>query len=76
MDVVAEDKIKHQLYDSNSKFRALVDKHRKLDSRLSELTALTHPTESELEEEHQLKKRKLAIKDMMHLILEDYAKIH
>ena len=76
MEINTENRLKHQLYDSNSRFRSLVDKHRKLDSRLNELTALPHPTENEIEEEQELKKKKLALKDMMHLILEDYAKIH
>ena len=76
MNNATEDHLKHELYNSDNNFRSLVDQHRKFEARLTELTALPHPTEQEIEEEGELKRKKLAIKDQIYAIIEEHAKGH
>jgi len=72
MDAATEDHLKHELYDSDPNFRALVKEHQSYESRLNELNALTHPTEAEIKEEGEIKKKKLAVKEKIYAIIEQH----
>jgi len=76
MDFATEDHLKHELYSADKNFRKLVDEHRKLETRLTAIASLQHPTEDEIEEEANLKRRKLAIKDEIYSILEEHSQGH
>jgi uncharacterized protein YdcH (DUF465 family) len=50
----------------DTEFRELVKEHGRYEARLSELSALSYPSDEEQLEEITLKKKKLAIKDQMY----------
>lgn len=72
MNTANDSYLKHELYNNDNRFRALVDKHRKYKKRLEELASLAHPNEQEIEEESELKRKKLAVKDEIYGILEQH----
>jgi len=55
-------------------FRELAREHTRYEQRLSELSALTYPSDEEQLEEITLKKKKLALKDQMYSIILQYQK--
>ena len=59
---------------TDPEFRELAREHGRYEARLSELSALTYPSEEEQLEEVTLKKKKLAIKDQMHSIMLQHQK--
>lgn len=69
MDIATTDSLKEELINSNQEFRDLVKEHHKYEERLSELSALTYPSDEEQLEEVTLKKKKLALKDQMYSIM-------
>jgi len=54
---------------SNPEFRELAREHSRYEARLSELSALSYPSDEEQLEETTLKKKKLALKDQMYSIM-------
>ncbi|MBV9209954.1 MAG: YdcH family protein, partial [Acidobacteria bacterium] len=66
METTNMDSLKEQLMTSDPEFRELAREHGRYEERLSELSALTYPSDEEQLEEINLKKKKLAIKDQMH----------
>ena len=69
METTNMDSLKEQLMTSDPEFRELAREHSRYEERLSELSALTYPSDEEQLEEITLKKKKLAIKDQMHSIM-------
>ncbi len=69
METTNMDSLKEQLMTSDPQFRELAREHGRYEERLSELSALTYPSDEEQLEEITLKKKKLAIKDQMHSIM-------
>ena len=69
METTNMDSLKEQLMTSDPEFRELAREHGRYEERLSELSALTYPSDEEQLEEITLKKKKLAIKDQMHSIM-------
>jgi uncharacterized protein YdcH (DUF465 family) len=67
-----EKALKAELMNSEPEFRSLVRKHEKLESRLTELNRLQFPTDKEKEEEQNLKRDKLIIKDQIQSFLNSY----
>ena len=61
--------LKAQLLQTDEEFHQLAVKHHELEDRLHELTAKHYLSEPEQFEEVTLKKRKLALKDRMEMIL-------
>ena len=59
---------------NDPEFRELAREHGRYEARLTELSALAYPSDEEQLEEITLKKKKLAIKDQMHLIMLQYQK--
>src|ERR1043166_9126771 len=69
MQMSKADTLKEELMASNSEFRELAREHGRYEQRLSELSALTYPSDEEQMEEVTLKKKKLAIKDQMYSLM-------
>lgn len=76
MDNIAIDAAKIELMKDNEAFRELVLRHQGYEQRLAELAAIHLPTDEEQLEESLLKKKKLAIKDEMYAMLEEYGHMH
>jgi len=74
MEMAKADSLKEQLMTSNPEFRELVREHGRYEARLSELSALSYPSDEEQLEESTLKKKKLAIKDQMYSLMLQHEK--
>jgi len=74
MEITKADSLKEQLMTSNPEFRELVREHGRYEERLSELSALSYPSDEEQLEETTLKKKKLAIKDQMYSLMQEHEK--
>lgn len=74
MEMTNTDSLKEELMTSNTEFRDLAREHSRYEARLSELSALAYPNDEEQLEEITLKKKKLAIKDQMYMMLLQYQK--
>jgi uncharacterized protein YdcH (DUF465 family) len=74
MEITKADSLKEQLMTSNPEFRELVREHGRYEERLSELSALSYPSDEEQLEETTLKKKKLAIKDQMYSLMLEHEK--
>ncbi|MDQ3667365.1 MAG: DUF465 domain-containing protein [Acidobacteriota bacterium] len=74
MDTVTTDSLKEELMTSDPEFRELAREHTRYEQRLSELSALSYPSDEEQLEEITLKKKKLALKDQMYSIILKYQK--
>jgi uncharacterized protein YdcH (DUF465 family) len=69
MDMSQADNLKEELMASNPEFREMAREHGRYEQRLSELSALTYPSDEEQLEEVTLKKKKLALKDQMYSLM-------
>ena len=69
MEMAKADSLKEELMASNPEFREMAREHGKYEQRLSELSALTYPSDEEQLEEVTLKKKKLALKDQMYSLM-------
>lgn len=69
MEMSKADSLKDELMASNPEFREMAREHGKYEQRLSELSALTYPSDEEQLEEVTLKKKKLALKDQMYSLM-------
>jgi uncharacterized protein YdcH (DUF465 family) len=69
MEMAKADSLKEELMASNPEFRELAREHGRYEERLSELSALTYPSDEEQLEEVTLKKKKLALKDQMYSLM-------
>jgi uncharacterized protein YdcH (DUF465 family) len=76
MDMITIESLKEELLKENQTFRELALQHHNYEKRLGELAGLTYPNDEELLEESVLKKKKLAVKDEMYAILEQYSGSH
>jgi uncharacterized protein YdcH (DUF465 family) len=69
-----ENALKERLLRENQEFRKLFEEHREHEKKLAEFKGKTHLTDLERLEEKELKKRKLALKDKMYLLMRDFQK--
>jgi uncharacterized protein YdcH (DUF465 family) len=69
MEMAKADSLKDELMVSNPEFREMAREHGRYEQRLSELSALTYPSDEEQMEEVTLKKKKLALKDQMYSLM-------
>jgi uncharacterized protein YdcH (DUF465 family) len=69
MEMTKADTLKEELMASNPEFREMAREHGRYEQRLSELSALTYPSDEEQLEEVTLKKKKLALKDQMYSLM-------
>lgn len=74
MEMTKADNLKEELMTTNPEFRELVREHGRYEARLSELSALSYPSDEEQLEETTLKKKKLAIKDQMYSLMLQHEK--
>ncbi len=72
MNAAEAQEVKTLLLQSNDQYRQLAVRHRELDTRLHQLTAKHYLSTAEQLEEHDLKKRKLALKDQMEAIARQF----
>ena len=75
MQMEKADSLKEELMASNPEFRELAREHGRYEERLSELSALTYPSDEEQLEEVTLKKKKLALKDQMYSLMLQHEKM-
>jgi len=59
------EELRSHLMQSDEEFRKLSKEHQELEELLSRLSSQHYPTEQEQEEEREVKRRKLALKDRM-----------
>ena len=76
MDMTIINPVRDRLLKENQAFRDLAQKHETYEKRLNELASLNYPNEEELLEESTLKKKKLAIKDELYAMMNEYSKKH
>ena len=69
MEMSKADTLKEELMASNPEFREMAREHGRYEQRLSELSALTYPSDEEQMEEVTLKKKKLVLKDQMYSLM-------
>ena len=69
MELTKADSLKEALMAINPEFREMAREHGRYEERLSELSALTYPSDEEQLEEVTLKKKKLALKDQMYTLM-------
>ena len=74
MEMSKADSLKEALMASDPEFREMAREHGKYEQRLSELSALTYPSDEEQLEEVTLKKKKLALKDQMYSLMLQHEK--
>jgi uncharacterized protein YdcH (DUF465 family) len=65
--------LREQLVQTDPEYRKLVEEHRAREQRLEELKAKGWLTTEEEQEEKQLKKEKLRLKDKMEALLRKHA---
>lgn len=70
------EEVKDILMKENQGFRELAQQHQNYEKRLTELSELAHPNDDEVLEENDLKRRKLAVKDEMYSIMNQYDVSH
>ena len=70
------EEVKEILIKEDQNFRDLVQQHQSFEKRLSELAELNYPNDDEILEENALKRKKLAVKDEMYNIMNDYESSH
>jgi hypothetical protein len=69
-----EEELKKLLLKENKEFKELYDKHQECEKKLKELQGKLYLSEKEKYKEKILKKEKLALKDKMYYILNQYKK--
>ena len=75
MDTVQED-LKAHLMATSEEFRTLVAKHSQLKQQLEAIESKPHLTMEDEDQEHQIKKEKLRLKDLMNSMLAAYRTQH
>ncbi len=71
-----EKELKERLLLENEEFKKLYEEHQAYERKLNLYKIKTILTEEEKLEEKELKKRKLALKDRMYGIMEEFRKSH
>jgi uncharacterized protein YdcH (DUF465 family) len=69
-----EKALKELMLRDNTDFRRLHEEHQASEKRLEDLQSKSFLTEEEKLEERELKKRKLALKDRMYLMMVEFRK--
>ena len=70
------DEVKELLLKENQSFRELAQQHQNYEKRLNELSELAYPNDEEVLEENAIKRKKLALKDEMYSIMNEYDVSH
>jgi uncharacterized protein YdcH (DUF465 family) len=72
MDMTTVNPARDILMKENQTFRELVQQHQNYERRLAELASLTYPNDEEVLEESALKKKKLAVKDAIYNMMQQF----
>jgi uncharacterized protein YdcH (DUF465 family) len=67
-----EKELKELLLRENVEFRRAHDDHQECETALDAIRGKTHLSVAEVDEERELKKKKLALKDRMYRLMSDY----
>ncbi len=71
---MGEKELKKTLMQENQEFKAVIELHQKYDDELEKLESTTYLSESEKLKIRELKKKKLALKDKMYVMMTAYRK--
>ena len=71
-----ETQVKDYLLSNDQEFRKLAEEHKKFERQLQELHQKPHHNDQDQFQEKVLKKRKLAIKDQMQMMISRYQVEH
>jgi len=71
---MGETELKKELMQINEEFKEVVEMHQKYDKDLEKLESKEHLSEDEKLEIRELKKKKLALKDRMYVMMTEYRK--
>ena len=71
-----QEELKAHLMATNDKLRALAEQHSQLKQQLEVIEAKPRLTLADEEQENQIKKQKLRLKDMMNAIMSQYKTQH
>ena len=71
-----EDKIKEQLLKESEEFREAYEEHQKHEKELRNIGRKSYLTEEDQIKEKNIKKKKLALKDKMYYLIDQYKKSH
>lgn len=71
---MGEKELKKDLMQKNKEFREVVVLHQKYDTELEKLKSKNYLSENEKLKIRELKKKKLALKDKMYVMMTDYRK--
>jgi uncharacterized protein YdcH (DUF465 family) len=66
------DNLKAHLMETSDEFRLLAEQHAQLKQQLEAIEAKPHLTIADEDQEHQIKKQKLRLKDQMNNIMSRY----
>ena len=69
---INQEEIKAHLMATNDQFRSLAEQHAQLKKQLETIESKPRLTLADEEEEHQIKKLKLRLKDQMNQMLVEY----
>jgi uncharacterized protein len=69
-----EQELKELLLRESADFRRAHDDHQACEKALDAIRGKTHLSAAEADEERELKKKKLAIKDRMYRLMSDYVR--
>ena len=69
-----EQEIKERLLKENDEFKKIFNLHQQYEKRLNQLKAKGFLTEKEKIEEKETKKKKLALKDKLYFLMNEYKK--
>ena len=69
-----ESLIKERLSQENEEFKAALEKHQEYEKQLAVLSRKSYLTDDEKMLEKELKKKKLALKDRMYVMMAKYRK--
>jgi uncharacterized protein YdcH (DUF465 family) len=76
MNAADAQEVKNFLLQSDQQFRQLAEQHHELDDRLHQLIEKHYLSTTEQFEQVTLKKKKLALKDRMEIIVREYTRQH
>jgi uncharacterized protein YdcH (DUF465 family) len=69
-----EKELKERLLKENEEFRKANRMHQQYEKKLDKLKAKSFLTEAEKQQEKEMKKKKLALKDKMYYLMTEYKK--
>ena len=69
-----ENELKQKMLKENRTFKKLFEEHQSYEKRLEKFKSKSFLTEEEAVEERELKKRKLALKDRMYVLMTEFRK--